>query len=561
MKYSSQGRAERLIAAGRLVLVACALLSVWLEPQPPGGTARELAFLLSAYALYAALVAVYLWRTHSPPGRSRLATHLVDLAFFALLNVVHGPTSPFFFYFVFAVLCGALRWGARGTLWTAAAAFAAYLADGLHSWLVLADPAFRLNVFVIRLTFFATIALLVGYLAAHQERLRKEVVQLAAWPRTTPAALEDVVREVTEQAAQVLSVPRVLLVWSEPEEPWVHLALRRGGDALETRREAPDAYEPLVAEPLSASDFLCAEAGAPAPSVLCASGGRMERWTGPPLHSRLVTDYGIGPVLALNLRQESVEGYLFCLDRRMRSDDLLLGEVVGRIAAARLDQFYLSQRLRQAATVEERVRLARDLHDGLLQSLTGTALQLESASRLFESQPEQARELLQEIRQQLAAEQRDLRFFIRELRPVPLGGEHLIAGLSERLEDLQRRIERLWGLEVELQVADVGADLGERLERGIFHLVREAVVNAARHAGAERVRVELARRDHSIHLSVVDDGRGFPFHGRFDDAALAAQGIGPKSLRERTAALGGALLLDSSAAGSRLEITLPLAEA
>jgi signal transduction histidine kinase len=505
------------------------------------------------------VVALHLWRSHGPPGRIRLATHLVDLGFFCLLNVVHGPASPFFFYFVFAMLCGAMRWGARGTLWTAAAAFSVYLADGLYAWLVQADPDFRLNVFVIRLVFFATSAVLVAYLAAHQERLRQEIVQLAAWPRSAPATLEEVVREIAEQAAQVLRVPRVLLVWSEPEEPWRHLALWHGG-RLESRSAGPDAYEPLVAEPLAATDFVSADAGAAAPTVLRASGTRVDRWEGAPLHPQLVADYGIGAVLALNLRQESVEGYLFCLDRLMRSDDLLLGEVVGRIATARLDQFYLSQRLRQAATVEERIRLARDLHDGLLQSLTGTALQLESANRLLESQPEQVRDLLQEIRQQIAAEQRDLRFFIRELRPAPLGAEHRIASLAERLEDLQQRIERLWGLEVDVRAADLGPELGEHLERGIFHLVREAVVNAARHAGAECVRVELDRRDHRIRLSVADDGRGFPFHGRFDEAALAAQGIGPKTLRERVAALGGTFVLDSSPAGSRLEITLPSAE-
>src|SRR5207247_10314028 len=99
----------------------------------------------------------------------------------------------------------------------------------------------------------------------------------------------------------------------------------------------------------------------------------------------------------------------------MTSNDLVLGEIIARQMAARMDHFYLVQRLHQAASLEERLRLARDLHDGLLQSLTAAALQLEAVRGLLAEKPEMARDCLLEVQRLIAAEQRDLRAIVREL--------------------------------------------------------------------------------------------------------------------------------------------------
>ena len=79
-----------------------------------------------------------------------------------------------------------------------------------------------------------------------------------------------------------------------------------------------------------------------------------------------------------------------------------------------------------------------------------------------------------------------------------------------------------------------------------------------RGSGATVARVDLAERDDELHITVTDDGRGFPFRGRYDLAALALMHQGPVSLKERVALLDGELMIDSSASGARLEITLPL---
>jgi signal transduction histidine kinase len=231
---------------------------------------------------------------------------------------------------------------------------------------------------------------------------------------------------------------------------------------------------------------------------------------------------------------------------------LLLAEVVASMVAIRLDHVSLAARLARAAADAERVRLSRDLHDGVLQALTGIALRLEAVRRVRDAG--QATAGLEEVQRLIVQEQRDLRFFIGELRPSATVEEGL-GRLPARLADLVDRLQRQWGLEVDLEIA---APVPEPLARDVYHQVREALVNAARHGAADRARVRVGGDAGAVRLSIEDRGRGFPFAGRFSGAELAARGEGPKSLRERVDALGGALTLDARPGATRLEITLPV---
>jgi signal transduction histidine kinase len=244
----------------------------------------------------------------------------------------------------------------------------------------------------------------------------------------------------------------------------------------------------------------------------------------------------------------------------MTLDDLALGEIVARQVAADMEQFYLSQRLQQTAAMAERVRLARDLHDGLLQSLSGATLRLETVHRLLAQDQQEVREHVQDIQRLLVAEQRDLRFFVRELRPALVIPAEPGESLATRLQELRERIQRQWGLHVDVCLQRLGAELPESLAYDMYHMAHEALINVARHARASTVRVELGVQDEQVHLSVVDNGRGFPFHGHYDLPTLMKMNLGPRTLRERTASLGGSLVIDSNASGVHLEITVPLTQ-
>ena len=108
---------------------------------------------------------------------------------------------------------------------------------------------------------------------------------------------------------------------------------------------------------------------------------------------------------------------------------------------------------------------------------------------------------------------------------------------------------------------DVNLILGQAHFIKTVEDLHEALVNAARHGGASAARVNVEERDERLAIAVADNGRGFPFRGRFDLAALNGMAAGPVSLKERVAALRGSLAIDSSASGARLDIALPLSTA
>jgi signal transduction histidine kinase len=244
-------------------------------------------------------------------------------------------------------------------------------------------------------------------------------------------------------------------------------------------------------------------------------------------------------------------------DRSLSFQDHRLLEGVERQVVSDINRFFSKDRLQRAAMQDERMRLARELHDGVLQSLTGAALQLEALSRLVEEDPQAARQRLRDIEELIAEEQRELRTWIQKLKPAASTSMASDADLATALKKLCERVERTWGLPVVLTTGDHGA-IPRTLGDGVYRLVQEALTNVARHAVAAIARVELKITRHRIYITVTDDGRGFPFRGRYDLAALTDRQMGPVSLKGRVTSLRGELVLTSTLTGSRLEISLPL---
>src|SRR5204862_2261624 len=261
-----------------------------------------------------------------------------------------------------------LRWRWRGVVATTAVATAVFAGLAFYGRHVLADARFTSSAFIFGGVYLAVVAAMLAYIGAYEERVRGEMSKLAAWPRAVPWETPALAAELLEHVVAVLRAPRALLAWEDPEEPWRHLAWSSAGQ-FQLTREGLDAVDSVVAEPLAGASFLCSDVGGSAPTVLYTSGDGLRWWRGQPLHSAFRERFAMRAVLALAVRGESVEGYLFLLDKEeLTSDDLVLGEIVARQTAARVDHFYLSQRLRHVAAAEERVRVARDLTDGGLPS-------------------------------------------------------------------------------------------------------------------------------------------------------------------------------------------------
>ena len=188
-----------------------------------------------------------------------------------------------------------------------------------------------------------------------------------------------------------------------------------------------------------------------------------------------------------------------------------------------------SARRALAAQEEERIRIARELHDEVGQALTAVLLQLDRADAGGE-----AGERIEEAREAARATLEEVRAIARNLRPEALDDLGLAAAVRQLCNDAERA-----GVLVEREIAaDVRLD--PEVEVVVYRVAQEAITNALRHSGGERVRVTLARLGGGAELRVADDG-----HGRGD----AADGAGLRGMRERAVLAGGVLEVSSPPAG------------
>jgi len=194
------------------------------------------------------------------------------------------------------------------------------------------------------------------------------------------------------------------------------------------------------------------------------------------------------------------------------------------------------------AQEDERARLARDLHDEVNQALTGVLLRLQASVQ--DAPPELADEL-RETRDVAAHAMDELRGLAHELRPTALD-DH---GLSAALRTLTDEVNRKSGLLTTLELAGPVDDFRTDEQLVVYRVVQEALSNAARHAGAQRVHVEVRRKGGRGVVRVVDDGRGFELD--------ASAGHGLTGMRERALQGGGRLDVHSApGAGTTVELLL-----
>ncbi len=205
---------------------------------------------------------------------------------------------------------------------------------------------------------------------------------------------------------------------------------------------------------------------------------------------------------------------------------------------------------RELAIVQERQRLARDLHDAVKQQVFATAMQLGAAQAVVDDDPGAARDLIVGAEQLVNQTQQELTTLIRELRPAALTDKGLAAALAGAVDDWSRRTK----IAAELRVQ------GERetpliVEQALFRVAQEALANVSRHSRATSIEVRLAWDLDGLTLTVTDNGRGFDFEG------VDGKGLGLSSMRERVEAIGGAFSIGSTSRGTRVEARVTLVRA
>lgn len=245
--------------------------------------------------------------------------------------------------------------------------------------------------------------------------------------------------------------------------------------------------------------------------------------------------------------------YLAEKDGGFTADDETWITVLAAQAGAAIENALLSDRLRDLAVQQERDRISRDLHDGIIQSLFSIGMTLESATALVDKAPDRARERISGAVDRIDDAIRELRNTIFHLRPNTAALLGLRAGIIELARE--HEVNALLRPQLDLDRA-LDAAVDDGLVPDVLQVVREALSNVARHAAAGHVtvRARVFHQDSGAQLvvEVVDDGRGFVPEG-------PSVGRGLENVQERAIVLGGTIAIDSTPGeGTRLVLAVPL---
>jgi len=249
-----------------------------------------------------------------------------------------------------------------------------------------------------------------------------------------------------------------------------------------------------------------------------------------------------GVIVAYRLRVRGIEARGRQLERQVAERTTQLSQANVRLEEEIAGRVQVEQALRQSererATVDERNRLARELHDSVAQSMYGVTLLAEVVSQMLSSgQTDPAAGYLGELKETAKESLAEMRLLIYELRPPVLEEEGLASALQARLEAVESRA----GLETEFHLEGAPA-LDAQVEAALYRIAQEALNNVLKHAQARRVAVSLRQDEQSVTLEIADDGAGCE-----PAEARRSGGLGLRGMEERVAEIGARLEIESAA--------------
>jgi signal transduction histidine kinase len=254
--------------------------------------------------------------------------------------------------------------------------------------------------------------------------------------------------------------------------------------------------------------------------------------------------------ITINKQIFGVFGMDYCQPRTFTMNDTRLFLALAQRAAIAIENARLYEQAEQAATLEERQRLARELHDAVTQSLYSLVLLSEAGRRHAVAgnlaQVEHHLGRLGETAQQALKE---MRLLVYELRPLALQEIGLAGALQQRLDAVEKRA----GIQARLQI-EGHLDFYAPYEEAFYRIAQEALNNSLKHAQAAHVLVRMYQGTNHIRMEIEDDGHGF------DNTSIGNGGIGLKSMQERAQRLGGELTIKSvpgSGTNIALQVQLP----
>jgi signal transduction histidine kinase len=231
--------------------------------------------------------------------------------------------------------------------------------------------------------------------------------------------------------------------------------------------------------------------------------------------------------------------------------DRSLVETFALHAGIAMENARLHEQLQRLAVVDERERISKDLHDGIIQNMYGVGLSLEDVPELMTEDPAEATARVERAIDAIHLSIQDIRNFIFGLRPELLEGASLVVGLASLVEEYRHNMI----VDLELRVPDALREPATEVTGHLLAIVSESLSNVARHSRASRASLELTTPDDgaTLELVIADNGVGFDPAGV---VKLGHQGLA--NTRARVAEIGGLLAIESRpGAGTRVIVRLP----
>ena len=573
-------RIERWLATARVFLAVSTLVAIRMDPT-------ELGHSWAAYGLFVfymangILIMMLLRRRQQSTAAFRFLVHAGDIAWPALISIfAEGPRTPFFLFFFFALAAAAYRWGLWETLGTAAAEVVLLWFEklivvgvwlgpgGSQSLRNLTGLSVNMKDFDPQRLFMLSIYLLVmglllGYLAEQQKHLRAEkaVVTGILSRIRVETGLTGTMEQIFQEIMSMYGATRLLVASQE-----VHSQRIFAGELNQPNGGGTGDFRWLESPSRDAKLYLDGF-----PGEVCHASADGDGWTTLALDAtgRAVVVANLASLSQLRQSQtfDSVVtvGFLFGSEWRGRvflfnpswrgekQEELrFLLDLVRQVGPA-VYNVYLLHRLRRRTLAAERARFARELHDGAVQSLIAVEMQVDVVRRQAEANRPIGGELTR-IQSLLREEVLKLRELMQQMKAIDVDAQRLISVLRDAVERFQRET----GISARFVTDLDEVDMPQRVCREILRIVQEGLVNVRKHSGARHALVRLASSGEKWNLTVEDDGKGFPFEGRYNQQQMEEAGKGPMIIKERVGLIDGELTIESTPGqGTRLEVTVP----
>ena len=545
---------ERQILFARPIFVLLALLAA-LE-QPSSRQERRSVSFLIAYLVLALVITQIERLLRRRSWHLPLAFDLLALGYFMFIS---PSTVPVWFPYMFICYAAGIRWGFDLTL---------PLAGALSLTLVLLT-AVKGEIHWMRVVAWLglTAATFAGgaglaFLGDRNKRFASRIDFFSRINATMQVdqGLAESLRLFLEELGATFDAEQALLLYRDADLERIFLWRMKTG---QNDRLIPESL------PFSRTDgFLLDDMDA----TLCwnslvgpGSGFGWDRRDGgtiknlPRLPGPVLQEFKIYSLLTVSFDQRGQPtGRIFLLNGRkpFQKQDLAGLESIAQHIGPALENIFLLRHLRARAIEAERSRIARDLHDGILQTLLSIEIQLDVLRRkVLGAGTEQAVNALANLQQTVKNEAADLRQTVTDLRPLRVQS----ADLVDLMRGFAERYRNESTIALDLLVDSTQLRAPDRVCREIFQIYREALNNIKKHAKASHVVVKLSQDDSRLVLVVDDNGEGFSFAGRFTADELDRLRLGPISIKERSRTVGGILTVESNPGhGARLTIEVPL---